>query len=84
MRWQTNKLIRWRASRSPLLRTGLLKERSLDGLVILVDKGKKPKLDSRIRISPELAERLGCKTAIVRRIVDAPAPAFKFAAEIES
>ena len=83
-RWSTNKVIRWRMNRGQMTRTGLLKERSLNGLMILVENGRKPKLDSRIRISPELAERLGCKTAIVRRFVDATAPAFKFVAEIES
>jgi hypothetical protein len=83
-RWRTNKRIQWRSNRGQKTRNGLIKERSLNGLLILVEKGTKPLPGSRIRISPEMTERLGCKTAIVRRIENEFARTFEFVAEIES
>ncbi len=83
-RWSTNKLIHWRFNRGQSTHKGLVKQRSLDGLLIYVEKCSKPKPGSRIRVSPEMSEKLGCRTAIVRRIESETASAFKFVAEIES
>lgn len=83
-RWAMNRSIQWRVQGRRQSCSGLLKERSLDGLLIFAPHNEQVSVGSRLVIAKHLRERLGCRSAVVRRIENATAKSCELVAEIEA
>lgn len=68
-RWETSKQLLWRVFRGRRIREGRLVERSLDGLVLSAEPCDRPRVGTRLLPgNTDVANRLGFRSAIVKRI----------------
>ncbi len=67
-RWATDKPLRWRVFRGRRVRSSRMVERSLDGMVLLVDPRDVPQPGTRLLACDAIEfDRLGFRSAVVTR-----------------